>query len=176
MVANHNQPCLAASEWVLRYAPLVSKHGRVLDVACGSGRHSRLFATNGHSVAGVDRDLARFTDVPTTVELLEADIEGGPWPYGEERFAGVVVANYLHRPLFARLIECVAPGGVLIYETFAAGNELYGRPMRPDFLLQPGELLDVVRGQLKVVAYEDIYTDLPKPAMVQRIAAVRAHP
>lgn len=121
----------------------------------------------------VDRDLSEFLDPPATVDLRQADIEGEAWPYEDEKFAGVIVTNYLHRPLMATLVACVAPGGAFIYETFAAGNEAYGRPSRPDFLLQPGELLEVVRGQLQVVAFEDIYVDSPKPAKVQRIAAVR---
>ena len=101
-----------------------------------------------------------------------ADLEGGPWPFEGQRFAGIVVANYLHRPLFPRLLESLGPGGVLIYETFAVGNERYGRPSNPDFLLRPGELLDVVRGRLRVLAYEDLTVSEPKPACMQRICAV----
>ena len=164
---------LAPSPWVLRFAALVADGGRVLDVACGAGRHARLFAAMGYVVNAVDRDLAKFCMVPASVTVLQADIETGPWPYAGEKFAGVVITNYLHRPLMATLIACVAPGGAFIYETFAAGNERYGRPSRPDFLLQPGELLEAVRGQLQVVAFEDIRVDSPKPAKVQRIAAVR---
>lgn len=163
----------APSPWVLRFASLVANEGRVLDVACGAGRHARLFASLGHRVDAVDRDISGFAHVPKSVRLLQADIESGPWPYIGEKFTGVVVTNYLYRPLITTLIGCVAPGGAFIYETFAAGNERYGRPARAEFLLQPGELLEVVRGQLRVLAFEDIYVDLPKPAMVQRIAARR---
>ena len=163
----------APSPWVLRFASLVANEGRVLDVACGAGRHARFFASLGHPVDAVDRDVSGFVNVPKSVRLLQADIEAGPWPYIGEKFTGVVITNYLHRPLMATLIGCVAPGGAFIYETFAAGNERYGRPSRAEFLLQPGELLEAVRGQLRVLAFEDIYVDLPKSAMVQRIAARR---
>lgn len=168
-----NYSDLAPSAWVARFAVLIPGGGRVLDVACGSGRHARFLAANGHAVEAVDRDIGGFIDVPASVNVREADIEAGPWPYASEKFAGVVVTNYLHRPLMAALVACVAPGGAFIYETFAAGNEKYGRPSRPDFLLQPGELLEAVRGQLQVVAFEDVYVETPKPARVQRIAAVR---
>ena len=165
---------LVLSPWVMRFASLVPKGGRVLDVACGAGRHARFFASIGHRVDAVDRDLNGFVEVPPSVCLREADIEAGLWPYPGQKFSGVIVTNYLHRPLMATLIACVAPGGAFIYETFSAGNERYGRPSRPDFLLQPGELLEAVRGHLQVVAFEDIFIDSPKPAKVQRIAAV--HP
>ncbi len=171
---NPNHLQLAPSMWVLRFAALVAEGGRVLDVACGAGRHTRLFAANGHTVDAVDRDVSGFLDVPATVHLRQADLEADPWPYADEKFGGVIVTNYLHRQLMPTLIAAVAPGGAFIYETFAAGNEAYGRPSRADFLLRSGELLEVVRGQLQVVAFEDIYVDSPKPARVQRIAAVRA--
>ena len=105
-----------------------------------------------------------------------ADLESAPWPYAGRTFAGIIVTNYLHRPLFPQLLAALAPGGVLIYETFAAGNERYGRPANPDFLLRPGELLEVVRGRLTVVAYEDLLVSVPKPARVQRICAVDPGP
>lgn len=127
----------------------------------------------------VDRDavaLAGLSGIKNVVTRC-ADLESGPWPYAPHAgnaFGAVVVANYLHRPLFPLLLDVLAPGGVLIYETFALGNERYGRPSNADFLLRPGELLEVVRGRLRVLAYEDLFVDLPKPAMVQRICAVRA--
>lgn len=173
VVSNSSQFESAPSPWVLRFAPMVARGGRVLDVACGTGRHARLFASLGHAVNAVDRDVSRVGKLPALVQMLQADIETGSWPYAGQVFAGVVVTNYLYRPLMATLIASVAPGGAFIYETFAAGNEQYGRPARPDFLLQPGELLETVRGQLQVRAYENTYVDLPKPAMVQRIVAVR---
>lgn len=173
----HDDPTQLASPpspWVVRFSSLVPHGGDVLDVACGTGRHARFFAAKGHRVDAVDRDLTGFVDVPTMVRALQADIEAGPWPYEGEKFPGVIVTNYLHRPLMGTLIASVAVGGTFIYETFAVGNQMYGRPSRAEFLLKPGELLEMVRGHLQVVAFEDIYIDLPKPAKMQRIAAVRA--
>lgn len=173
-------PLAAASPWVRRFASLIPP-GEVLDLACGSGRHARLLAGLGHAVLAVDRDeqaLAACAAPGIQCELR--DLEGGaPWPYGTGRFAGIVVTNYLHRPLFAPLLSALAPGGVLIYETFAAGNGRYGRPSSPDFLLQPGELLEQVRLQgdaMRVLAYEDGFVAQPKPALVQRICALRHDP
>jgi SAM-dependent methyltransferase len=163
------------SAWVARWADRVPAGGRVLDLACGGGRHARYFAARGHPVEAVDGDpdaVARLGGIPGIATRC-ADLEGGPWPYESEEFAGIVVTHYLHRPLFPRLLAALAPGGVLIYETFAAGNERLGRPSNPNFLLRPGELLDVVRGRLRVVAYEDLQVSEPKPACVQRICACR---
>jgi SAM-dependent methyltransferase len=166
------------SAWVRRFAPLVPSGGAVLDVAAGGGRHARLFLERGHSVTAVDRDAAAFLSwapgqgAPAGLKVITADLEnGGPWPLGNRRFAGVVVTNYLHRPLLPILVAAVAPGGVLIYETFAVGHERFGKPSNPAFLLRPGELLEAVRGRLRIVAYEDLEIDTPRPAMVQRIAA-----
>jgi SAM-dependent methyltransferase len=164
----------APSEWVRRWAPLVVAGGRVLDVACGGGRHARFLAGLGLHVLGVDRDpatRASLAGVPG-VEVLIADLEGGPWPLAGERFDAVVVTNYLHRPLFPRLLEALSEGGVLIYETFAAGNERYGRPSSPDFLLRPNELLERT-GALRPVAFEQGRVARPRPAVVQRLCAVR---
>jgi SAM-dependent methyltransferase len=173
---NAGHPDLAApSAWVSRWADRVPGGGRVLDLACGSGRHARYFAARGHPVEAVDRDpaaIARLEGIAGVVTRC-ADLEGGPWPYDGEGFAGIVVANYLHRPLFPCLLSALKLGGILLYETFAAGNERYGRPTNPDFLLNPGELLEVVRGRLRVIAYEDLVVAAPKPACVQRICAVK---
>jgi len=146
----------------------------VLDLACGGGRHLRLLHGRGHPVTGLDRDLSGVADLAETpgVRLVEADLEdGAPFPLAGLRFAGVVVTNYLHRPLLPTLVEAVAPGGLLLYETFAQGNERFGRPRNPDFLLRPGELLEAVHGRLRVLAYEDLEVTEPRPAAVQRIAA-----
>jgi len=165
-----------ASAWVERFAPLVPAGGPVLDLACGSGRHLRLFHRRGHPVLGIDIDLRGVADLAGTpgVELLTADLEqGNPWPLPPDRhFAGIVVANYLHRPLFPRLLDALEPGGVLLYETFAMGNARFGKPSSPGFLLRQGELLEVARGRLQVVAYEHGEVASPRAAVVQRLAAV----
>lgn len=161
------------SAWVERWMPVAPPACGVLDVACGGGRHARLFAARGHDVEAVDRDgaaLAKLAGV-ARVTTRVVDLEAGCWPYQGRTFGVVLVTRYLHRPLFPRLLDAIAPGGVLIYETFAAGNERFGRPANPDFLLKPGELLEVVRGRLRVIAYEDLYVEFPKPAMIQRICA-----
>ncbi len=133
----------------------------------------RWFAQRGHPVTGVDRDAQVIEALRDVGEAVQADIENGPWPFTGRQFGAVVVTNYLWRPLLPTILECVGPSGVLIYETFAAGNETVGKPSRPDFLLQPGELLRACPGsEWRVVGYEDGF--LPRPArFVQRIAAVR---
>lgn len=167
----HDNP--EPSPWMVRWGPLIPG-GPALDVACGHGRHARWLAGRGHEVDAVDRDAAAveaLRPVPG-VNALCADIENGPWPYAGRRYAAVIVANYLHRPLWPDLLAALAPGGVLLYETFAAGNERYGKPSNPNFLLCEGELLDIVRGKLKVIAFEDVLVEHPKTALVQRICAV----
>lgn len=163
------------SPWVCRFARLIAPGGAVLDLACGHGRHARYLAGLGYQVEALDRDsaaLATLADVPG-VSPLCADVENSPWPYAAGRFDGVVVANYLHRPLAAALIGALRPGGIFIYETFAAGNEKLGRPSNPEFLLHPGELLQWVDGRLQVLAFEQGQVAQPKPAVVQRLCAVR---
>jgi SAM-dependent methyltransferase len=145
----------------------------VLDLAAGRGRHAIFFAERGHKVTAVDRDISRLPDHPN-LERLEADLEdGSPWPLPDRRFGAVVVTNYLHRPLMPQLLASVAPGGVLLYETFMAGNERFGKPSNPDHLLKEGELLELVRGKFSVIAYEARLISEPVMAMVQRIAARR---
>ena len=161
------------SAWVTRWAALVRPGGMVLDLACGAGRHARWLARMGFEVSAVDRDTTAFADPPEAVALLQADLEAGVWPYPGIAFDGIVVANYLHRPLLPLLVGALAPGGVLVYETFARGNERFGKPSNPAFLLEPGELLETVRCHLRVVAYEDLVVDHPRPAAIQRICAVR---
>ena len=166
---------IEASAWLLRFAPLIPKEGLVLDLACGSGRHSRYLAGLGHSVVAVDRDAAALEVLRTAmIETRILDLEADTWPFKEDRFAAIVVTNYLYRPYMSRLPQMLVDGGILIYETFAAGNELYGKPSNPDFLLNSGELLAFAHQHgLKVIAYEDIYEERPKPAMIQRICAVK---
>jgi SAM-dependent methyltransferase len=163
-----------ASSWVRRFAPLVPA-GEVLDLACGSGRHARLLASLGHPVLALDRDPAALqATAGPGITVMQHDLEapGAAWPFEAARFAGIVVTNYLHRPLMAHLMESLAPNGVLVYETFAAGNEAFGKPSNPCFLLRPGELLAYAsQAGLRVIAYEDGCTGEPKPAMVQRLCA-----
>jgi SAM-dependent methyltransferase len=162
----------APSAWVQRWSHLVPARGSVLDVACGHGRHMRWFAGRGHPVTGIDRSAEAIASIANIGRAIEADIENGRWPLEEgTTFDAVVVTNYLWRPLLPRMVASVAPGGVLIYETFAAGNETVGRPSRPDFLLNPGELLQATQG-LHTVAYEEGFCGAPE-RFVQRIVATR---
>jgi len=163
-------PAEAGSAWVKRFAALLKPAARVLDLACGSGRHVRWLAAQGFAVTGVDRDEAALAPLRDVAEILVADIEGRPWPLPGRRFDGVVVTNYLWRPLFPQIRASLADGGVLIYETFADGQQCIGKPSRPEFLLQPGELLQLCAG-LRTVAFEDGFAD---GRYVQRIAAVHA--
>jgi len=159
---------LPASDWVARWAPRVAR-GPVLDVACGGGRHSRVFLERNLEVVAVDREAQAIPGA----RFVQADLEGGaPWPFAGQRFGAVVVTNYLHRPLFPHLAATLAEDGILIYETFMLGNEKYGRPSNPDFLLRPGELLEAFAA-LAPVAFEQGFARRPKPAMVQRICARR---
>lgn len=159
----------SVSPWVARWAHLVGTGASVLDVACGGGRHSRFFAARGCKVTAVDRDAQALATLRGVAEMIEADIENGPWPFAGRTFDAVVVTNYLWRPLLPAIVACVARGGTLIYETFAAGNEQFGKPSRADFLLQPGELARAAAA-LELVAYE--HGRLENPArIVQRIAA-----
>lgn len=163
---------LAPSAWVQRWSHLLPRGATVLDVACGSGRHLRWFAARGCAVTGVDRDAAALAPLHALAdELVVADIENGPWPFAGRRFDAVVVTNYLWRPRLPDMVDAVGDGGVLLYETFAAGNETVGRPSNPDFLLRPGELLHAAAA-LRVVAFEDGFEAAPE-RFVQRIAAVR---
>ncbi|MEZ5646537.1 MAG: class I SAM-dependent methyltransferase [Burkholderiaceae bacterium] len=159
------------SPWVQRWSHLVAPGGPVLDVACGHGRHMRWFAGLGHPVTGVDRSPEAIMAVRHLGRAIEADIEYGAWPLPDERFAAVIVTNYLWRPLWPTLLDCLAPGGVLIWETFSVDHAAIGRPSRPEFLLEHGELLQRCGG-LRVVAYEDGWSAHPD-RFIQRIAAVR---
>ena len=162
------------SAWVARWARSMPP-GETLDLACGGGRHARLLAALGHPVQAVDRDAAALAQAAGPgISTLPTDLEaeGVSWPFAPGRFAGIVVAKYLHRPLFAHLAAALAPDGMLVYETFARGNERFGKPSNPAFLLAPGELLDMAsRHGLRVLAYEDGVVDAPRPARVQRLCA-----
>lgn len=169
----HDQ--LEPSAWVRRFARLIEPGGMVLDLACGQGRHARYLAGLGYRVEAVDRDAAALAVLAGVAGVVTrcADLEAAPWPCGNRRFDGIIVANYLHRPLMAPMLDALRPGGVLIYETFALGNESFGRPSNPEFLLRPGELLQCLEGRLNVLAFEQGLVELPKPAVLQRICAVQ---
>lgn len=159
-----------------RFAPLIRGGGDVLDLACGGGRHARYLASLGYTVDAVDRDQVSLTALAQLagVRPLAADLEDAPWPYGQRVWDGIVVTRYLYRPLFATLIASLREGGVLIYETFMVGNERFGRPSNADFLLRPNELLTAFGKDLAVVAFEQGEVALPKPAVLQRLCALRA--
>ena len=171
MLLTEERALLAPAPWIVRWSHLVPEGGTVLDVACGGGRHMRWFQARGHRVCGVDRSPEAVAASGAFGETVLADIEQGPWPFADRRFDTVVVTHYLWRPRLPDIVAALAPGGVLLYETFAAGNETVGKPSRPDFLLQAGELLAACAG-LRVVAYEDGFLADPE-RFVQRIAAVR---
>ncbi|MEK7737295.1 MAG: methyltransferase domain-containing protein [Pseudomonadota bacterium] len=166
------------SAWVQRFAPLIDPGGNILDLACGSGRHARYLAGLGFTVEAVDRNpevIEALRDIPGIAARC-ADLEAGPWPYGGRNFAGVVVTNYLWRPLFPLLMATLDKGGILIYETFMVGHEQYGHPSNPAFLLRRNELLNVIRNHLEPIAFEQGDVAGPHPAVLQRICAVRGGP
>jgi SAM-dependent methyltransferase len=167
------QSSTAASAWVTRFLPLIKPNGLVLDLAAGSGRHVRLLRDRGFAVCAVDRDttaLSAFAGQDCEVRQIDLETDDR-WRLGDD-YDGIIVINYLHRPLLPAIATALAPGGVLIYETFARGNERFGHPRNPDFLLRPGELLQAF-ATLSVVAFEQGEVSAPRPAMIQRIAAVR---
>jgi SAM-dependent methyltransferase len=166
---------LESSPWVVRFAHLVPVDALVLDLACGHGRHARFFAGRGARVLAIDRDADALSTLAGIrgVETRVADLEAGGWPLGDERFDAIVVTNYLHRPLFAPILTALAPDGALLYETFAAGNEAYGRPSNPAFLLARNELVEVLGKHLTIVAFEQGHSSTQgHDAVVQRVAAV----
>lgn len=173
-------PGIHPSPWFVKHAESVTAGGSVLDLACGSGRHSSLFLQRGHPVTAVDVDVEAVRGIEHRgLEVIAADLERAPWPLGDRRFAAVVVSNYLCRPLWPQILAAVGEPGVLIYQTFAVGNERFGKPRNPDFLLREGELLEVVDGELDVVAYEHGMVEEvtasgeTRAAILQRICAVR---
>lgn len=162
------------SPWIERFAPLLAPGSRVLDLACGAGRHMRLMRSLGHQTLGVDQSSDALALARAHGEVLQADLEQQPWPLAGRTFEAVLVTHYLWRPLWPHLLAAIAPGGFLFYETFAQGNGTVGKPSRPDFLLQPGELLQQTQG-LRVIAYEDGFESSPE-RFIQRIVAVRETP
>lgn len=166
----------APSAWVQRFLPQVPRDATVLDLACGTGRHARLFHSRGHRVLMVDKDIAGVADLEGKpgVEVIQADLElDQDWVLADRLFDAVIVTNYLHRPIFPNILAAVAPGGLLIYETFAVGNEKFGHPKNPAYLLEQGELLRITPPEFEVVAFEDVELQQPRPAMVQRIVVRR---
>ena len=173
--AEHRGP-IEPSRWVVRFAHLAPPGEAVLDLAAGNGRHARHFLARDYRVVATDRDVSQMADLAPDrrIEIVEADLEdGGPFPFAGRKFGCIVVTNYLWRPLLPTLVAGLAEGGVLIYETFAIGNERLGKPRNPDHLLRRGELLDAVRGELHVIAYEHGQVETPRPAVVQRLVALR---
>ena len=167
-----------ASPWVKRFVSLIPKHGTVLDLACGSGRHAYYLAEAGFIVTAIDRDMSQFksTQLPL-ISTLELDLELDTWPLEGRLFDGIVVTNYLYRPHLDQLPPLLEEGGILLYETFAIGNEEFGKPSNPDYLLRHGELLELAKKHdLHVIAYRDGYLETPKPAMVQSLCASRGLP
>jgi SAM-dependent methyltransferase len=162
---------MTPSDWVRRWTHLIPAGAEVLDLACGRGRHMRWLSSQGYAVLGVDRDAQVLAQASAWGQTLAADLEQGIWPLSGRTFQGVVVTHYLWRPTWTHLLDCLAPDGVLIYETFSRQQALIGKPSRDEFLLRPGELLEACQG-LRVVAYEDGFLDHPQ-RFVQRIVAVR---
>jgi SAM-dependent methyltransferase len=163
------------SPWVTRFAPLISTDGEVLDLACGSGRHTRYILDRNHKVTALDKDISKASDLASNpnVYLVQADLEiTAPWPFPDKKFSGIIVTNYLYRPLFPILLAALAEGGILIYETFAIGNEQYGPPRNPAFLLKKGELLEYAKGHLNIVAFEQgVVEGVDHPKVIQRVCA-----
>jgi len=160
------------SVWVNRFLPLIKPGGLVLDLAAGNGRHVRLLRDCGFAVCAVDRDTtALLAFVGPSCEVRRIDLETDDVRQLGDDYDGIIVTNYLHRPLLSTIACVLAPGGVLIYETFARGNERFGQPRNPEFLLHPGELLEASTS-LTVVAFEQGEISVPRPAVIQRLAAV----
>jgi SAM-dependent methyltransferase len=162
------------SAWMCRFVPLIKLNGRVLDLACGAGRNARRLAAQGFMVEAVDRDATALQSIHGLANITTrvADLENAPWPYGVQQFDAIVVCRYLHRPLLPLLASSLAPQGVLIYETFMQGQEAYGRPQNPDFLLRPNELLEVFVPALTPAAFEQGLPQQQPTAVMQRICAI----
>tara|TARA_B100000686_G_C16671547_1_gene906762 strand:- start:244 stop:795 length:552 start_codon:yes stop_codon:yes gene_type:complete len=171
MLKQHKNGC--PSDWIVKWAPLIIEKGKVLDIACGSGRHSVFLANAGHFVTALDKDVSRLPHDPQ-IKAIKSNLEDlSAWPLVGKKFNGIIVTNFLYRPLFPVISRSLLPGGVLIYETFGIGNESYGRPRSKRFLLQPGELLEAFSREFVIIAYENGIRSVPSPAVIQRIIAIR---
>lgn len=161
------------SPWIVEHAPLIRNNGQVLDLACGNGRHALWLAKQGYRVDALDRDAKALASMVgmDNINVLNVDIEAGRWPGSGQRYDGIIVSRYLYRPLLSKLAEMLEPGGILIYETFMVGNERYGRPSNPDFLLRTNELLDVYSPLLSIIAFEQGEVETPRLAVTQRLCA-----
>lgn len=163
------------SQWIVKYAPLIIKKGRVLDLACGNGRHAMWFAKHDFYVDAMDCDaqVTSSMEAINNINVIIADVEASDWPQSDQRYDGLVVSRYLYRPLLQTLATMLNPGGVLIYETYMVGNEHYGKPSNPDFLLRPNELFEVYSPLLSIVSFEQGEEGMPRPAVMQRICATK---
>ena len=166
---------IGPSSWLQRHSSIIPHSGPILDIAAGSGRHTQYLLDKGHTVVSIDKDVSRLDQLKSPrLSIAQVDLESpNPWPFKGDVFTAIVVTNYLHRPLFPQIIESLAVGGLLVYETFAIGNEKFGKPTNPDYLLKANELIQLTLGHLHILAYEDLTIDQPKPAQIQRICASR---
>jgi SAM-dependent methyltransferase len=163
------------SPWIVEYVQLIRKGGRVLDLACGNGRHAIWLAKQGYQVDAIDRDAQVVSNMVgmDNINVFIADLEAGDWPHSDRKYDGIIVSRYLYRPLLRTLAALLNPGGILIYETFMAGNERYGKPSNPDFLLLPNELFEVYSPLLNIIAFEQGEEQTSRPAVMQRICAIK---
>ena len=168
---------LAPSTWVKKCSELLRPGSTILDLACGSGRHANYLAAQGHDITALDKSSEALAKISSSIGIhpFEFDLETGSWPFSERKFDAIVVTNYLYRPIMQNIVDALYPSGILIYETFMSGNERYGRPSSPDFLLRPNELIDLVHKKLEILLYEAGRVNYPKPALIQRICAVAGH-
>ncbi len=165
---------MVPSKWVIRWASLIQQGGRVLDLACGNGRHSIFLASLGFDVVAIDRDEQKLTNFSQFKKITPicSDLEKRPWPLSDDKFNGIIITNYLHRPLLPHIVRALDKPGVLIYETFGEGNEAFGKPTNKDFLLLRNELFNTLSETLHIVSFEQGYVVNPKKAIVQRVCAI----
>tara|TARA_B100000686_G_C16751726_1_gene952950 strand:+ start:1455 stop:2126 length:672 start_codon:yes stop_codon:yes gene_type:complete len=173
MAKQDSTPSIGPSSWLRRHSTLIPNSGLILDIAAGSGRHTQYLLDKDHAVVSIDKDVSHLAHIKNSrLSIAKVDLEvPGSWPFKSAAFAGIIVTNYLHRPLFPHIIKALATGGLLVYETFAQGNQKFGKPTNPNYLLAPGELIRLTQEHLHIVAYEDVTVSQPKSARIQRICA-----